>query len=179
MIDRLTLRRIGFGLLFLILSGVVIFVRLLPLGSVNGGFIPPDLIVCLGFAWVIRRPDFMPVLLFAAVLLLTDLLFLRPPGVWTALAVIGLEVLRSRVGLLRDQPFLVEWATVAAVLAGMMLAERLLLTVFFVGQGGLGLSVMSLIVNALAYPLAAAFSVWALRVRRLLPGELASEARLA
>lgn len=179
MIDPLTLRRIGFALLFVILSGVVIFVRLLPLGSVNGGLIPPDVIVCLGFAWVIRRPDFVPVLLFAAVLLLTDLLFLRPPGVWTALAVIGLEVLRSRVGLLRDQPFPVEWATVAAVLLVMMLAEWLLLSVFFVGQGGFGLSVLSFLANVLAYPVVAAVSVWALRVRRLLPGELAVEARLA
>jgi rod shape-determining protein MreD len=179
MIDPLTLRRIGFGLLFVILSGVVVFIRLLPLGNMDGGLMPPDLIVCLGFAWVLRRPDFVPVLLFAAVLLLTDLLFLRPPGVWTAVSVIGLEVLRSRVGLLRDQPFLVEWATVAAVLVVMMLAERTLLSVFFVDQAGFGLSVMSFLSNVLAYPLVVAVSVWAFRVRRLLPGELAVEARLA
>ena len=34
------------------------------------------------------------VLVFAAALLLTDLMFLRPPGVWTAISVVGLEFLR-------------------------------------------------------------------------------------
>lgn len=179
MIDPLTLRRIGYVVLFLVLSGVVVFIRLLPLGGMGGGLMPPDLIVCLGFAWVLRRPDFVPVLLFAAALLLTDLMFLRPPGVWTAFAVVGLEFLRARAGLLRDQSFLVEWATVAAVLAAMMLAERVLLSVFLVGQAGFGLSVMAFLANALAYPLVVAVSVWVLRVRRLPPGEIVAEARLA
>lgn len=179
MIDPLTLRRIGFVTLFLVLSGVVVFLRLLPLGGMAGGLIPPDLIVCFGFAWVLRRPDFVPVVLFAAVLLLTDLMFLRPPGVWTAIAVIGLEVLRARAGLLRDQSFMVEWATVTGVLAAMMLAERVLLAVFLVGQAGFGLSMMGFLANALAYPVVVAVSVWVFRVRRLQPGEIAAEARLA
>lgn len=179
MIAPLTLHRLGYGALFVLLAALVVFTRLLPLGGATGGLPPPDLILGLGFAWVLRRPDYLPVLLFAAILFLTDLLFQRPPGVRSAVAVIGLEVLRARVGLLRAQPFAVEWATVAVVLVGMMLAERLVLMVFFVPQMSLGASVLELIANALFYPVIVVVSAWAFRVRRLSPGEHAAEVRLA
>lgn len=178
MIDPITLHRWAFAALFAVLAAVVVFIRVLPLGTGQGSVPPPDLIVLLGFAWVLRRPDFVPVVLFAALLLVADLLFLRPPGVATALAVIGLEVLRARAGLLRERGFVFEWATVAGVLALMVLAERVVLAVFLVGQAGLGLSLSGLAVNVLAYPAVVAVSVWGFRVRRLAPGEHAAEARL-
>ena len=178
MIAPLTLHRLSYGLLFILLAGLVVFTRLLPLGGTAGGLPPPDLILGLGFAWVLRRPDYVPVLLFATILLLADMLFQRPPGVRTAFAVVGLEVLRARVGLLRAQPFAVEWATVAVVLAAMMLAERVALAVFFVPQIGFGAAVLELLVNMLFYPVVVLVSAWAFRVRRLQPGEHAAEARL-
>lgn len=178
MIDPVTLHRLGFGLLFLVLSALVIFLRMLPLGPVTGGWPPPDLIVLFGFAWVLRRPDFVPVLLFSALLLAGELLFLSPPGPATALAVVGLEALRARAGLMREQSFPLEWATVAVVLTLMFLGTRLIFVVFFVAQPPFGLSLLGLVINILAYPIVVAISVWGLHVRRLAPGEHAAEARL-
>ncbi|GGD44403.1 rod shape-determining protein MreD [Sinisalibacter lacisalsi] len=178
MISPLTLHRWAYLGLFLGLSALIVFIRMLPLDASSGGMPPPDLIVLLGFAWVLRRPDFVPVLPFAAVLLATDMIFLRPPGLVTALAVIGLEWLRVRGGALRERGLAVEWATVGAVLAAMLLAERVLLALFFVEQGGFGLAVLGLAVNVVVYPLVAAISVWGFGVRRLAPGEHAAEARL-
>lgn len=178
MIDPVTLHRWAFAAFFAGLAALTVFTRMLPLDLSPGGMPPPETIVLLGFAWVLRRPDFVPVMLFAAILLVTDLLFQRPPGVATALAVIGLEALRARAGLMREQGFLIEWATVAAVLALMMLAERVLLAVFFVDQASLGLAVYGLVVSVLFYPVIVAVSIWGFRVRRLAPGELAAEARL-
>lgn len=178
MIDPVTLHRLGFALLFLGLSALTIFIRMLPMGSTTGAWPPPDLIVLLGFAWVLRRPDFVPVLLFAALLLVSELLFLSPPGPATALAVIGLEFLRGRAGLMREQPFPVEWATVAALLTVLFVAERAILAVFFVAQAPFGLAFMGLLVNIAAYPVVVGVSIWAFRVRRLAPGEHAAEARL-
>jgi len=177
MIDPATLHRWAYAGLFVLLAALVVFMRLLPLGD-GGAMPPPDLILGLAFAWVLRRPDYVPVLLFAAILFLTDLLFQRPPGVRAALAVIGLEYLRARAGLLREQSFALEWATVAAVLAAMMLAERLLLGLFAVPQVSFGLAVLEFLSNAFFYPLIVVLSAWAFRVRRLQPGELAAEARL-
>ncbi len=51
--------------LFAVLAAVLLFLRLLPLGSVAGGWPGPDLLMCLTFAWVLRRPDYVPALLIA------------------------------------------------------------------------------------------------------------------
>jgi rod shape-determining protein MreD len=178
MISPLSLQRWIFTGLFLLLSMFIIFARVLPLGADTSGMPPPDTIVLLGFAWVLRRPDFVPVALFAAILLVSDLLFLRPPGLATAMAVIGLEGLRARSDLMRERGFIIEWATVASVLALMLLGERILLVLLVVPQDNLGLAVVSLAVDILFYPLIAALSVWGFRVRRLAPGKHAAEARL-
>ncbi|RME16323.1 MAG: rod shape-determining protein MreD [Alphaproteobacteria bacterium] len=178
MIDPVTLHRIWFALLFALLSALVIFVRLLPFGTLPGALPPPDLIVLLGFAWVIRRPDFVPVLLFAAVLLVADLLFLRPPGLYSGMAVLGLETLRRRAKALSEQSFLAEWVTVGVVLLAMMLGARALSALFFVPRAPFGLEALAVVSNVLAWPAVVAFSVWVLRVRRLAPGEHAAEARL-
>lgn len=178
MIDPVTLHRLGFAVLFLLISTLVVFVRMLPFGSMTGAMPPPDLIVLFGFAWVLMRPDFVPVVLFAALLLVTDLLFLNPPGLATAFAVIGLESLRVRAGQMREQSFLVEWVTVSGVLLLMMLAEQAVQIVFFVERVSFGLTLLELISNILAYPLVVGVSVLLFRVRRLAPGEHAAEARL-
>ncbi len=178
MISPATLHRWANALLFVALAGLVVFFRILPTGGGVGGWPPPDFIVLAGFAWVAQRPDFVPVLLFAALLLASELVFLRPPGLASGLAVLGLEAIRARAGLLRERGFVREWATVAAILTLMLGAEWLLLAVFFVDQPAFGLVTLGLIVNILAYPLVVAVSVWGLGIRRLAPGELASEARL-
>lgn len=179
MIDHETLLRIGYGALFLALSVLVIFFRLMPFGSAPGGFIPPDLILLAGFAWVLRRPDFVPVLLFAAIMFTADLLFLRPPGLDAGLAVIALATLRARGALMRGQSFGVEWATVGVVLVLMMLARQGAQFLFVLDGPGFATAVMALLSNLIAYPLVVAVSVWALHVRRPAPGERAVQGRLA
>jgi rod shape-determining protein MreD len=54
--------------LYAALAFALLFLRMLPLGSVAGAWPGPDLLVCLTFAWVLRRPDYAPVLLVAAVM---------------------------------------------------------------------------------------------------------------
>lgn len=178
MISPATLHRLGYALLFTVLAALFVFVRILPTGGAAGGWPPPDFIVLAGFAWVAQRPDYVPVLLFAALLVVTELLFLRPPGVASGLAVIGLEAMRARAGLLRERGFFAEWVSVGVILALMLVAERIVLAVFFVAQPAFGLVVLGYFVNIVAYPAVAALSFWAFRVRRLAPGELAGEVRL-
>lgn len=178
MISPATLHRWAYALLFAVLAAVVVFLRILPTGGDSGAWPPPDFIVLAGFAWVAQRPDYVPVVLFAVLLLVTELLFLRPPGVASGLAVIGLEAVRARAGLLRERGFLSEWITVGVTLGLMLVGERMLLALFFVDQPAFSLAALGYVVNILAYPAVAALSVWVLRVRRLAPGEHASEVRL-
>lgn len=178
MISPATLHRWGYSALFAAVAALVVFLRILPTGGDAGGWPPPDFIVLAGFAWVAQRPDYVPVVLFAGLLLVTELLFLRPPGVASGLAVIGLEAMRARAGLLRERGFLSEWITVGVILALMLVGERILLATFFVDQPGFTLAVRGYFVNIVAYPAVVALSIWGLRVRRLAPGEHASEVRL-
>ena len=179
MIDPYLLRRLLYGLLFLGLSAVIIFTRMLPLHSGAQTFPPPDLILCFAFAWTVRRPDYLPVFLVAAVLLLSDMLSLAPPGIAPLLAILGLEAIRSRRGLLSDQGFAVEWASVAAVLFLMMLAERVILGVFMVPQVAFGLTVLSLLVTVVFYPVTVLISSLGFRIAWMKPGAIDPEARTA
>ena len=114
MIDGATREVWAHRILFVVLALVFLFFRLLPLGEVIAPCGPeatgcrlmawfshmpgPDLLLCIIFAWTMRRPDYLPVLLIAAVVLLEDLIMLRPPGLWTGLVVLVSEIIRKRIG---------------------------------------------------------------------------------
>ena len=156
--------------LFLALALAYIFVRLLPLGAGPGRFPGPDLLVCLSFAWVIRRPDYVPVLLIALAMLTTDILFMLPLGLWTACTVLGAEFLRSRAPFWRDMPFLIEWLVTSVVVIAMTLGNVLILAIFAVNQPALGLTLIQMIATIFAYPVVVFFSVAVLGIRKVAPG---------
>ncbi len=162
--------------LFAGLAGLSLFLRLLPLPGfapgVPGGVPGPDLLLCLVLAWVLRRPDYMPALLVAVVFLLEDLLLMRPPGLWALIVLLGAEFLRGRQPLMRELPFLLEWAVVAAVIAAMWLAERLVLGLVMVPMPALGPALLHLLLTLLAYPLVVGVSHALLRVRKPATGEV-------
>ncbi|WP_111734463.1 rod shape-determining protein MreD [Roseovarius amoyensis] len=158
--------------LFLALCGVLMFLRLMPLDTLPRGWAGPDLIVALTLAWSLRRPEYVPPLLIAAVILLTDLLFQRPPGLWAALVLIGSQALKARAQNLRDLTFMMEWASVATTLVAMTLGFRMVLGITLVDQAPLGLSLMELVATLLAYPAVVFVSHFALGVRKAAPGDL-------
>lgn len=171
MAEATVTRRLFWRSVFLALALLVAFMRLLPLGDGSGGVPGPDLLVVLALVWVLRRPEYVPMLIVATVMLAADFLFMRPPGLWAAITVVGVEFLRNRENAFRDLPFLVEWGMVALVLLCMTLANALVLLVFMVDQPSLGLTLLQLIATILAYPFAVAVTVFALGLRRAAPGE--------
>lgn len=172
MVDPANARRWMYRGLFVLLAAMVLFVQVLPVTMVAGRWPGPDLILALAMAWGLRRPDYLPPLLAAAVLLTADLLLQRPPGLWAGLVVLALEVLRTRHTLWRDLPFAAEWAVISAVMAAVVLLNWLLLAVFLVDQAALGLYLIQLIGTVLAYPAVVLASAWLLGVRKAAPGEL-------
>ena len=170
MIDPQTLRRWFYRLLLLLLVGLVTFARILPLPTLPVTFPGPDLLLLMVFAWVLRRPEYVPVLLVALLFFLADMLMLNPPGLHAGLVVLGSEFLRRRAGI-HDRPFLAEWAMVAGTMAAILLAERLVLTVLFVEQVSFGKQVLRYLVSVAAYPPVVAVTVYVLRVRHVMPGE--------
>ena len=170
MADVVVTRVWRYRFLFVALAFLVIFARLLPLDAGPGRLPGPDLLVCLAFAWVMRRPSYVPVLLIAAVILMTDILFMRPLGLWTACVVLGSEFLRAREPFSRDLPFLLEWFVVTVVTVAMTIGFVAILALFAVDQPGLGLTLIQMIATCLAYPVVVLFSAKVLGLKRMAPG---------
>ena len=170
MIDVAARSRLAHWALFVLLVLFVYFLRLLPANPGARQLPDPYWIVIFGFAWVLRRPDFIPTLLFAAAVFLGDMLFLRPPGLWSAISVAGLEFLRARAQFSRELPFLFEWAMVSSVIFLMVLANRVILGIFIVSQTDLASTGVQLLLSIMAYPLAVGISAWLFGVRKVAPG---------
>lgn len=162
----------SYRVLLLAIVSVVAFVLLLPLGTQAGGIPGPDVVLLIVFAWIIMRPDFVPLILAASIFLAADLLFMRPIGLWAALSVIGAEFIRSRRIQLRDATFFFEWLLVVAVIAAMTLVNGLVLALLAVDQPNLGLILIRLIFTAITYPIVVVLAGRAFGVRRLGSAEL-------
>jgi len=157
---------------YLALALVLLAAPLLPLNTVPQTYATPDILLAVTAAWAARRPDTLPVLVVAAVFLLADLLFQRPPGLMTALVLVLTEWLRRRSPSLRKGSFLGEWMVVGGGLAAVALANRLLLGIVFTPQAPLGLTLIQVILTIATYPLVAGIAQVALGLRRPAQGEV-------
>lgn len=169
MIDGVTREVWLHRIVFVVLALVFLFFRLLPMGHATpaacgpedgwcralawvGRMPGPDLLLCIVFAWTMRRPDYLPALLIAAVVLLEDLVLLRPPGLWTALVVIASEFIRSRVALTRELNFGVEWLLVSAMMVAMLILYRMAFGLVLLPQPPFGFAMVQVIWSILCYP---------------------------
>lgn len=153
------------------LALVIFFVHLLPLQIMPARIAGPDVLTALTFAWALRRPDYLPMISVAGVMLLADFLFHRPPGLWALLVLLAAEWLKLRGRQVRENTFAAEWITAASALLLITLIYRVILAVLIVTPGMLSLWVMQYGMTVAAYPLVAAISYLALGVRRSTPGE--------
>ncbi len=172
MTDRNARSKWFYWLVLVILSAIIIFFQLIPGQILLGGWAMPDLLICLCYAWVLRRSDYAPIILIGAIMLTADMLFMRPPGLMAALFVLGAEFLRGRVNLLRELPFALEWAMIAGVLLAIFLANRFALVLVMQPRPALWLSVSQLITTLAAYPFVVLFSRYALGIRKTAAGEV-------
>ncbi|MGK8233186.1 rod shape-determining protein MreD [Roseovarius sp. MS2] len=172
MVDALLPRAWVMRALYLALCITLLFLHLLPLAHTPPKWAGPDLVMALTFAWAVRRPDYVPVLLVGLVALGLDLMLQRPPGLWAALMVIGTQTLRNRASALRDLTFAAEWASVASSMIVMTVANRVILAILMVDQAPLGLSLMQLMSTLIAYPAIAFLSHALFGVRKRAPGDL-------
>ena len=161
-----------YRLLFVTVAALLIFWKLLPMHAVAGHLPGPDILLCMIFAWTVRRPDYLPVLMIAGVVLFEDLMLMRPPGLWTALVVLGSEVIRSRVVLTRELSFGVEWLLVAFLMLALFVAYRLVFVVAFVPQPALGFALVQTLGSIMAYPFVVALSRYGLDLHKPATGEL-------
>jgi rod shape-determining protein MreD len=177
MVDPVASRRLGHMALFAAIAAVTTFLRLLPISPVSHGIPGPDLMLAFTFAWLLRRPDYVPALLIVAILLFEDLIYWRPLGLVPLIVLGGTEFLRSRVNPARSLSLPAEILIVAAAMLVMLLTTRLVLALFMVDQPALGLELLRYLMTLVAYPFVVALSAMAFGLRRPVPGGDASYGR--
>jgi len=166
------IKRGGFALLIM----AILFFHLLPQQMVPRSWAGPEWVTLFAFAWAVRRPDLVPVLLLGGLLLLADLLLGRPPGLWALLALLAAERLKSRTYVLRDSTLVAEIIEVSLLIIGVTAAYQLVLTLLLVDGISLSLSASQALSSVLAYPLVVLITHSLMRVRKSAPGDLETAA---
>lgn len=165
--SRVWLMQVG----FLGLALLILFFHLLPLDTLPRRWAPPDMLVAFVFAWALRRPEYMPILSLAIILLLADLLLQRPPGLMALLLVLGTEYLKTQISGLREASFVGEWLAVGMVLVGITALNRLILVLLAVQPPALGLSLIQMVLTVAIYPLVVLITQSVMGVRKRAPGD--------
>ncbi|MFP7569892.1 rod shape-determining protein MreD [Marivita sp. S2033] len=172
MMDTGLLRIWGMRALFVLIALVILFFHLLPLDLSPSRWAAPDILVAMTFAWAVRRPDYVPILLIAIVMLLADMLLQRPPGLWSVLVVCAAEWLKSRDRRDRETTFVLEWLTFAGVLIVITALYRTVMMVLILAPGTLTLSVIQVAATVAFYPVVVGVSYVLFGVRRAAPGDV-------
>jgi rod shape-determining protein MreD len=163
---------------FVVLAFVLIVVDLVPLDMRPSLWVSPDLLLAATLVWVARKPSYVPVLVIAILMLMTDFLFMRPPGLWAALVVILTEVIRSQNRDFRNMPLLVEWGTIAFGILAITIANRVVLAIVMAPQAPLALTLIEMIATILAYPIVMFVAHVMFGVTRTSPGEVGSRGQV-
>lgn len=161
-------------MVFIALAMVLIFAQLLPLDTRPPVWASPDWLLAATLAWVSRRPDYAPVFVIAGIFLLTDMLFQRPPGLWTALVVILTEMLRARANSIRDMPIALEWGWITMGIVAITLINRAVQTVVMMGTAPLGLTLIQMLMTVIFFPLVVAIAHFVFGVSRPAVGQVDS-----
>lgn len=172
MVDPTATQRWMHYLMFTAIAAAVLFVLILPLSTTPQRVPGPDLLVCLAFAWIQRRPDYLPPALLAGVLLVADFLLMRPPGLWTVLVLLGAEFLRSRHQGSGEMPFPAEWGFVGVVVIAISVIYWAVLGIAVVPHHGLSQALIRAVMTIIAYPVVVWLTRQVFNIRRAGTGEL-------
>lgn len=170
MIDPQTTRRWGHYAIFTGLCAGLLFLHLLPLSNLPQRIPGPDFLICLIFAWVLHRPDYLPPFLIALVLISADFLLMRPPGLWTILGLLGAEFLRYRQSDGTDMPFLAEWGVVAMVITAIGVLNWAVLAIVVAPHHNLTQALIRALMSIGAYPFALVLARIIFGIRRSAAG---------
>ncbi len=167
--------RVWFGrLVFVAIALGLLFIQILPLNTRPMIWAGPNWGLAFTLVYVARRPDFAPTIVIAALFFLSDLLFMRPPGLWSGLIVILSEIMRKRAKGLRNMPFALEWGTVAVGIVAITLLNRAVLMVVMTTQAPLGLTLIQMVMTIIFYPVVVVVAHYVFGVSRPSPGQIDS-----
>ena len=102
--------------IFIAVAIFLILANLMPLQTTPQRWPWPNILLLVIFCWSLREPNFVPVPLIIAVLLLQDFLLHRPPGLFSGITILILVWIKAITASTDDKSFLAEWVRVALAL---------------------------------------------------------------
>jgi len=144
----------------------LILVNLMPLQTMPQSWPWPNILLLLIFCWSLREPNFVPIPLIIAILLLQDFLLHRPPGLFSGISVVILIWIKSITASSDDKSFLAEWVRVSLAFAAITLIYHLILSLSFVNTTELRIILIQTIFNISVYPFVVLVSHYIFRVKR-------------
>lgn len=163
---------------FVLLAFAFVVLELVPRDMRPATLAGPDMLLAVTLAWVARKPSYLPVAVIAAFFVMTDFLFMRPPGLWAALVVILTEVIRRQNPEFRNMPFFVEWGTIAVGIIAITGINRIVLAVVMLPQAPLSLTFTQMVATILVYPFVLVAAHFIFGVTRTAPGETGRKGHL-
>ena len=159
-----------YRVLFVVLCGLSILVYLLPFGQ-SGVRIPaPDLVYLITVAWVLRCPHYAPVLLVGALAFAADIFLQRELGLHALALVIASDMFRRRYVTFAQSGFVFEWASVGLAFFGVLIAEKIILSVTFSTSPGFVDLAFFAGITAVFYPVVVYLSKFLFSVERPVEG---------
>lgn len=156
----------AYNLLFVMAAFLLLTIRMLPQVPVVRPWHQPDLLFCLMAAWLVRRPEYLSPAVIVGTVLIAEMLFLQPPGLWAALVLLASEFFRSTADRVRFLPFGYEWLIAATAYAVSTLAYSLLLALMLVPGPDARMVALQLFATTAAYPLVVAATNLVFRIRK-------------
>jgi len=138
---------------YLMICFIILSFQLLPMRIVYQEVLWPNLIYLVTVGWLIRKPSYLPVILILFVHIISDIVLLKPLGLWPALSLIGYEFLRWRSlsqGQLKLGQELVLVNSVLILLTFLQIGMEL---IFKIESPPMGMILLQLAFTLLIYPI--------------------------
>lgn len=154
------LRRAG----FIAIATMFILQALIPLDLTANRLPGPDVLYCVTMAYIIRRPEFVPLWAIFFVFFLRDILSMAPLGIWTLLVITSTEIVRSNLQAFREYFFGIEWLWIAGIFGAILLTQQLILSITLSFTPTFVDLALQFFFTAAIYPVIVAFMKYGFRI---------------
>lgn len=113
----------------------------------------PDLLTCFIFAVIINRPQLFPPFIVLLICFFSDILLMKPIGLYCALIFITTELIRAYSNAIRKESFLIHYLIFFGCLAAIQVFNITIHKLFFMPSPHLSILAKQFLLTAFFYPL--------------------------
>ena len=148
----MNIRSFAHQVIYFCIGLLIIFFQILPLQTTPQTWSGPNILLVFFAANVSKRPEVTSSFLIASIFLIEDFFLMRPPGLMSALTVLGFYFLKRKFQNQEVNSFIFGWGSVAACLTIILLLYYFISVLLFIPSAGFKLTLMELLMTLALYP---------------------------